>query len=996
QLVTASREVSEGEVGPAKILTETRRYDRNGRLVEVRRGDSPPETWTYDERGLAISRTLGAGTPEAATFTTHRDTAGHVVLAVDAEDSDGDGQAEVEERRYDGHGRLVAVIDPAGGTRLFERGVGGVVVSESFFGAPGGPAPEVPGSGNVLLERTGTEYDERGRMVRRTRELFGGKEARRRLVEEIYRDPEGRVVRRVGPGGEELTLLRDALGRVVGEQHPSGSRLEREYDPNGNVLVEIHSEVAAEIMDPGLADDPDYDEEGRLRRRSHLVHLHDALDRRVMTIDEDGGAWRARYDSRGNLIFLSDAEGTVITAAAEPEVLPVLDLLTDRMRNRLTGHGNRVRYVYDNLGRLISVGHEMRRRGAGGAPIDGTNPFDIDGTGTVSFEWSDANRLVGWTEDDGRRTRLVLDAVGHPVRKIWPDNSEEAWDVDRDGHPRRLIDRNGSVITQRFDALHRLVERRIEPGPGVQGTTRQLFEYDGLSRTTFLFDDNSPVDSTDDSRVSRRYDSLGRLVEECQDGFCFVREHDDEGRVVSLRYPDGRLLETPRAADGGIATLAVDGRAFAVYGRLSSGRLVEKTLGVGVRLSYIDTDERGIPRLLGFDRRGNVVRHEYSSDVGELIVGFEYGRNSWGLPLFERQLHVRRTPGDVWRYDSIYRVRLYIPDVFDPRVPPVNPLRKLEFIHDPSHNWRFVEVDQGRREVEVGLRNEFLLFDDEALEYDRRGNLTSFRNRSFVYDALDRLVRIVDGGSDVARYRYDADGANEPLDYAGSGRRVSKDVRQPAQNQPAGFTRFTYAGTLPAEERDARARIVRQYFHEDGGRTEVFLQHLDGLVPEPFVFLHNDAGSNVAVVDARGIVVESARYGLHGEPAVLNRFGNLVAFPGTANPRYFGGLVWDFESGFHAVGGRYFFPELGRYLTDAAPFILREPLAVNGYLRPGLAPFPGQVTGGGLPLARRAFLDAFRVRLEPPRSLLSPPAARGTLSSKIRQLLSLASSGGEK
>ncbi len=103
-------------------------------------------------------------------------------------------------------------------------------------------------------------------------------------------------------------------------------------------------------------------------------------------------------------------------------------------------------------------------------------------------------------------------------------------------------DQNGSETFTEYDAINRPIAVRIfragqsdsftgdpifapdpvsiPPVPGsttvVQGTTIENYQYDGLSRMTYAFDNNDPTTASDDSTVTDAYDSLGRVIEEAQ------------------------------------------------------------------------------------------------------------------------------------------------------------------------------------------------------------------------------------------------------------------------------------------------------------------------------------------------------------------------------------------------------------------------------------------------------------------------------------------------
>src|SRR5690606_1672562 len=205
------REVSGGDAGPVRRLVETIERDRRGDIARrtlAYEGGAPDlvEEWTRDARGLVISHTTGTDSGEGATRAFAYDPGGRVVLEIAPADIDGDGARERWEERYDGFGRLVARIDPLGGTRIFERDAAGRIVSDAFVAAAGG-------SGLALLERTLLEHDARGRLARRSRLLFGNGDIAREVVETFAYDPEGRLVKETGPGGRTRELLRDGAGR---------------------------------------------------------------------------------------------------------------------------------------------------------------------------------------------------------------------------------------------------------------------------------------------------------------------------------------------------------------------------------------------------------------------------------------------------------------------------------------------------------------------------------------------------------------------------------------------------------------------------------------------------------------------------------------------------------------------------------------------------------------------------------------------------------------
>ena len=945
--VAITREVSGGEVGPARSIRTEYRWHPAGALARIIHPvPGSDEAFAYDERNLLVLHARGAGTADEAALKRIRDENGDVVLEIDAADSDGSGAPETTELRRDGFGRVAAVIDPAGGARVLERDIEGRILTGSRLGSAGGPTP-AGSDGSVLLSRECFAHDERGRLVERTRFRFlPGADTAEAMIERFHRDAAGRIVRTESSDGTTITRSHDGAGRLAVESGPGRTTRRYLYDGNGNVVREIREHLSEAIIHPDAATgDPDYDADGRFRETQVIVRAYDPRNRLTLLVDPAGGTWRARYDASDNRTFVSDAGGTSIDASTDPELSLVLSLLTPLQARSANDHGNRRRYVHDNIGRLVESRHELRSEGQGGAGIDPTNPFDRDGIITEKYEWDDLGRLAAWTNDPGNRTALERDGAGLVKRKTWPDGTFAVYDRDRDGNLRVLTDENGTVFRQRFDALHGLVERTIERAPGIEGTAYQRFERDGLSRVTLAFDGASPGDPAG-ALVLYRRDSFGDLVEETQGAFTVGFESDLFSRRISTTYPDGRVLDMPRDSSGRIESLADGSGEYAAYRWFGSGLLLDKRIAPGLTLSFLVQDGSGVPRASAYDAAGEVLDMRYRDGSGEVRHGFEYGRDRNGHKLYEDPYHRLDDTGEVWRYDSVYRIKEYLPNVFDPRVPPVDPLEKIVFYPDGNHSWRLLEVNFSQRALAVNARSAYTRSGSDDLAYDARGNLRSAGRLAYVHDALGRLVRIERSGTPLATYRYDAHGADDPEEFFGRGRRVEKDVRFPMSEQPAGKIRFVFDGEDPIEERGPEAQVLRQYIGDENGRSSVLL-HGTTASPEPYYLLLDEGGSVTAVLDRLAMVKESLRYGPFGQPHLFNSFGNPSDFSSIGSGLAFGGRYHDYESALLLPGARHFDTQLGRHLTERSPLLPSHPLELNGYIRPALPGLDGEVSGEG-------------------------------------------------
>ncbi|HLU49532.1 MAG TPA: hypothetical protein VK116_15650, partial [Planctomycetota bacterium] len=462
--------------------------------------------------------------------------------------------------------------------------------------------------------------------------------------------------------------------------------------------------------------------------------------------------------------------------------------------------------------------------------------------------------------------------------------------------------------------------------------------------------------------------------------------YDARGGRASVLRPDGRRVSTPRDASGRVVELADEGLIHGVYARSSAGLLVSAQAGNGLSLSFMRSAASGAPTLGAYDALGRALEARITR-AGETVLGYEYGRNASGAPLFERRLHERNAPGDVWRYDSIYRVVRYLPDVVDPRVPPIDPVRKIDFTLDASHNWRVLEIDQGVRSVSVDALGRITSIAGDPVAWDDAGNLVSYGARRVYHDALGRPVRIVDGGEDVARFTWDADGAID-IDGARRGRRVTRTLLRSSPGEPAGTRRAIWDGLAMIEERDGDGRLLREWLYpEEGDPPAVLVRH--DAMGSALVYLVSDARGNVTGAFAPDAsLLEEVRYGPFGKPIVLNSFGNPVSVPVSGNTLLFGSSPFDFTTGLISNGDRLFVPDLGRHASERSPFVIADPLERNGWLSPGLSGMPGRFPGQGLPDERDPIVDRVLESLKGLGETSAEPALPSTFqTSPARELL---------
>jgi YD repeat-containing protein len=549
----ATRDPSIGPSSQPELLTTRYRYDADQNLI---RSFSPlavsgaePENYqsfTYDERDLRYTVTRGGASPQASTWTYAYDGNGNLTRWTDAEDNDATPGPESEVTTYDGFDRRRTVVDRAGDVQRFTYDPAGRTVREEFLG------PATAGSStNVLLRSVSSRYDELGRLFQVDRPLFVPAGASLHTNVDLTDGP-------LTPG--DMTVSQryeyDANSRLTFQVKDNGAVFQQVYDGAGRLLWKVLPQV--DTVTPGgpypTWSDFTYDADGNLVRQSDILSnphgkvppqvvtrlmVYDRLNRRVRETDHDGHTRYTEFDSRNNQVGAYDARGPLMP---DPLGLYTSGDINDR--------GNATRHAYDGLGRPWQQTIELTVTGEGGAPLNTTNTYNPDGLITLRTTYDANGRMVSRADDKTNTQFYAYDVLNRQVAITNADGGWRAWTFDRDDNPIGLRDENNTLHTFTYDGLNRLRAHALSPDatktnvaglPLLVGTTLQTFEYDGLSRLVRSFDNNDPATTNDDWTVTQAYDSLGRVLEDNQNGRAVNGGYTAEDRTT-LYYPNGRVV----------------------------------------------------------------------------------------------------------------------------------------------------------------------------------------------------------------------------------------------------------------------------------------------------------------------------------------------------------------------------------------------------------------------------------------------------------------------
>jgi RHS repeat-associated protein len=933
---------------------------------------------------------------------------------------------------YDGFDRRTSVVDSVGNQTVSQHDPASNVVRVSRFGPTGGSSPTADGpdvlptpvsAGGIiqaanlvnrnLLAATENLYDELSRAFQTDQVLFvntiptvrppdvadgamdigkghltpGDNQAIPgitgitiigRVTTRTEYDRNSRRTFTIEDDGDTARTFYDGANREIRTVDPEGNIVETAYDDNDNV-IEIRETDMSQVA-------------GVPNEVFLTTFIYDSLNRRQQRVNNIGQTHDDRYDSRNNLVAMADAQGPsgpAIARRAFPD-----GTLTNNTTNRF---GNVTLTSYDGINRQTRQDMVLTasRQGDGvnigadlfgvktGAPRPDTTQAGGDGLISAHYDWDRNSLLMTATDDNGNQTQYAYDNLnrrltetkGICVPPMLADRCDPptttSYEYDPDDNVIRLTDENGSVRSYDFDAINRRTATRITRAPGVVGTTAMTHEYDGLSRLTRATDNNEPGDPSDDSAITRAYNSISRIIEETQQiGARAAKVLSSAWRADNLRigctYPNGRAIETTfdrldridQIADNGQRT--TDNGPIADHDYIGSGRVLQRTYPInGTRLTHLN--DAGMADV-GYDGLRRPVQLRHLRADNSQIVGFGHTYDRMNNKLSEEKRHAS-SDSELYRYDSAYRLVRFERGALNPTrdaitVPSVNAPLHRQWTLDGVGNWPRVdnETRQHSSFNEITVRTSG---GTTTISHDDNGNVTNDGALALAWDYRNRLrtvTRQADGAR-VAVYSYDA---------------IDRRIRKVVTNSGAlsGTTDFYLDGWRVIEERNGADGVTQQYVYGVSIDEPLVLDQnqngddtATGAGDRRLFYHQNMLDSVFALTDGMGQIVEGYQYDAYGRQTVfgpgpngvVNFGGDDVIRPGgpsgLANPYMFTGRRLDAETGQYYYRLRYLNPEHGRFLSrdplgyvdgmniyeyvSSTPMNLIDPWGLNGYAPTG-------------------------------------------------------------
>ena len=486
---------------------------------------------------------------------------------------------------------------------------------------------------------------------------------------------------------------------------------------------------------------------------SNLLHIEGNETVTTFFFDERGGVekmldamqkeWLVESDSGANAVTLQSPLGSewtfprdgqgAVTEVESPEGRKTSLIRSQNGRRLMVEDSEGLLYEhnYDLFGRLVERVDALQRRQQRRYDGAGNLTSIVFGEGCeVKYEYDAENNITGLTDPAGQRVRFGYDAFGRLIEGTRPDGSRTKFAYDREGRLAEVENANREKAHYSRDLEGRVVH--FVSFDGIE----EYYEYQEAGSKIIV--------KTGTGSIVREFNQASRLVkEECGEGMSREFTYDLNGQLTSVEAKEQPELPVAEYIS------QVTGKIYDIFDEEKGGdpqQTMEEMTGQMAERENLegkiafDYDDDG--RLISEDQAGDKIFYSYDRD-GNCISIQDYEIRADDDPL--KGLEPEDHGGRLIRLSYDRRSRL------------VEAIDREEF----SYRLAYDEVDRLTEiAMPCGLR--------QAFEYDIRNRMTQRRivdgedvvvnQRNYLYDALDKLIRVEDSETGVTSYVRDAMG----------------------------------------------------------------------------------------------------------------------------------------------------------------------------------------------------------------------------------------------
>jgi RHS repeat-associated protein len=572
---------------------------------------------------------------------------------------------------------------------------------------------------------------------------------------------------------------------------------------------------------------------------------YDTLDNQTGKIDGNGRRWTTAYDVHRLVTSVTDPLGNVIRYEYD---------LNGNRTAVVDAKGQRTSFTYDSRDRITMIAD----------PLAQQTQYGYDAVGNLTRITNARGHATTFGYDAANRLNQVTDALGQTT----------TYGYDQVGNRNTMQDRRGQRFSYRYDEANRLrhVDSGIPPTSGVWSSGQSLVSY--------AYDPNGNRTAMQDGTGTTQYG------------------YDNLDRLVSIQYPDGRVVRYTYDRAGNRTSLVNPGNVTTTYGYDAANRLQQVAQG-GLTWSFTYDgagNRMGLTAPNGTSTQYTYLANNWLASItdrapgGAVITSVAYTYDANGNRTTQSDPSGQTTYG----YDALNRLTgAAYPGTYG----------TWGWTYDQVGNRTSQTSPSGTTSYTYDANNRLTVAGSKTYTYDANGNVTGVSTgEAFSYDPFNRLTYARNPSGQEAHYAYNGDGLK---------------IRRQG---PDGVTRYYYDGIKPIWETDdagnLKSQLDRDIFgnllsrRESSGARRYY--HYDGL------------GSMTALTNESGTTTATMLY---------DAWGNVRANSGSAHGNYrFTGAELDATTGLYHMHARFYDPTIGRWLSeDPVQHKHFEPATLNFY-----------------------------------------------------------------
>ena len=617
-------------------------------------------------------------------------------------------------------------------------------------------------------------------------------------------------------------------GKLTGIVDPTGRQvIWYEYNSQGKIAA-VHDHTGRRV---------EYTYSG-----DNLIQVKDVL----------GGVWSFTYDSYGKLISKTDPLNRTFTIEYDANGYVTSVKGPD-------GKGNQYSYAFDETSqqRITTIKN----------PTGLIRELVYDSKGRLERKSFNDTNVQEYIQDDrhmrirlgnGMEKQATFDEWGNMIRVVEPDGITVSAEYNPfSGKLSKKIDERGITTEYEFDDRGNITAKIEASGTPLERRTEYQYDQFGNCIKTVLPGGGQILSEYDNfGNIIKRTDPMGnseeytynnrnnRISWKTKRGFVWHYFYDDADHLTSMTDPLGNTISFEYDAVGNLISYTDANNNLVQFEYDAYDRIKTITDPLGFTKTYEYDDDGRVTKIT--DQNGNSKTFSYDSEGNlKTIVDAKNNETSFAYKLSDAPYCPTCDPAE-------------------------NPKKPIE-IHYPTYTERYEYDVRGHITKKTKVLDDTTQYEWQYT-YDGAGNLTSIRlpdnsRVTYKYDALNRLVEIVDPFQNSSHFEYDSRdnliSVTEPagyeriLEYDLNGRIISEKVAGKGkisyEYDPAGnIIKVTQANgsaiTLEYNQRDLLTKRIDPF----GNQTEISYDPMGHVIKVTYP----NGGEASFEYDAKGRVVK--------------------------------------------------------------------------------------------------------------------------------------------